>query len=377
MANVKYILTADDYGPSEFINQGVRKMVEQGRINCAQVLANFDKNNLLDRLVKLGESAEKAPNFSRCNVGAHLTLTSGPPLHGSENPASTWGPMVKNGQFEDYSNFYFWFVDDDRLDFRDAIRQEFQLQIDQLKWAVEEANKQLGTKRLNFNSVSNHHNIFTTKKELFDIYHKAAVDNGLSMRSPNAIPAKIARRYLKIGLRVKANKLRPVDVDDMMTMYRSFLENQYTGSKDVSFKTPKYIDIDYYRQLGSIANGKREKKRMMADLEDDLYSMIDRAQEQDKKIVEFVFHLANDEVAYDKSMNKKLVEGYKGIEPKYFNNRLMEISVLESIAPGTIIFNKATQGDWSKCKKRTFKANNKYQKVLKRNANSDLNKIPV
>lgn len=377
MAHVKYILTADDYGPSEFINQGVRKMVEQGRVNCTQVLANFDKDKLINRLVKLGEVTKKAPNFNQCSVGAHLTLTSGPPLHGSDNPGATWGPMVKNGQFEDFSNFYFWFVDDDRLDFRDTIEQEFQLQIEQLRTAVKEANKQLGKDLLNFNSVSNHHNIFTTKKELFDIYHKVAVNNGLSMRSPNAIPAKVARRYLKIGLRLKAHRLRPVDVDDMMTSYRSFLANQYTGEKDISFKTTKYVDIEYYRQLGSVVNGRMNKRGMMADLEDDLYSMIDRAQEHDKKTVEFVFHLATNDVNYDKAMNKKLVEGYRGIEPKYFNNRLMEINVLESLAPGTIIFSEAVQGDWSKCEIQTFKANKKYLKVLRRNANSDLNKIPV
>ena len=46
----KFILTADDYGPVEFINVGIRKLVREGKINSVQVFSNWG-----DHLAKLNK----------------------------------------------------------------------------------------------------------------------------------------------------------------------------------------------------------------------------------------------------------------------------------------------------------------------------------
>ena len=53
----EYIFTADDYGPIDFINDGICRGVQRGWINSVQVLVNVDDlSHLKSELVRLLQS---------------------------------------------------------------------------------------------------------------------------------------------------------------------------------------------------------------------------------------------------------------------------------------------------------------------------------
>ncbi|MFT5822129.1 MAG: hypothetical protein ACI8ZM_003385 [Crocinitomix sp.] len=55
----KFILSADDYGPIQYINRGVRKAVEHGVINSVQVIINYKESTLYNDLKLLNPVVPK------------------------------------------------------------------------------------------------------------------------------------------------------------------------------------------------------------------------------------------------------------------------------------------------------------------------------
>ncbi|HEY9663639.1 MAG TPA: ChbG/HpnK family deacetylase, partial [Allocoleopsis sp.] len=90
----QFIFNADDFGPVDFINEGVYYAVNLGVVNSVQVIVNGDTEQSLKGKLKKLESY--VPAGRTVDVGVHFTLTSGAPLHGDTeaDKLRLWKNMV-------------------------------------------------------------------------------------------------------------------------------------------------------------------------------------------------------------------------------------------------------------------------------------------
>ena len=66
-------LCADDYGISPGVNQGIRELIEQGRLNATSVMVVGPAIGR-DEIAKLEDAVTKNPH---CAIGLHTTLIEG------------------------------------------------------------------------------------------------------------------------------------------------------------------------------------------------------------------------------------------------------------------------------------------------------------
>jgi len=361
----KYILNADDYGPIDFINRGVNTLVEQGMINSVQALVNGDDTTKLKESLK--ELRNKIPEGKSLDIGCHLTLTSGRPMYkrndNDEEPvASTWSDMVRKIDdryyFKKFSKFYFKFADTEHNEkYTTAIKEEFKIQIDTLGGLIDEINQSDDPRKLVYSSVSNHHNIFTSNKTLFEIYVDSATYNNqkLAIRSPMVKPSKSSWLLNNIVLPFSNFSDKRKHRKMMREMNEAFCKQQYIGTSDLVIKTPSYIDITLYKGTGSVGIGNIFMSKIKGRIKK-LKEMLDRAIELDgeNEIVEFVFHLGQ---GTENLRSKNITNGYIGVSNKYFDNRQIEFQALaKAYQEGGFedVFNN--QISWNSCRDITYKA---------------------
>lgn len=70
--NRNVILTADDYGASDFIDKGIIRGIKEGCINTVSAMINFDRS--VDAIKKLKK------DYPDVAIGLHVSITAGKPL---------------------------------------------------------------------------------------------------------------------------------------------------------------------------------------------------------------------------------------------------------------------------------------------------------
>ena len=350
--NPKFILSADDYGPIDFINRGVRYAVKNGLINSVQVLANGDRVHLREAMQALNESV---PDGQSVDVGLHLTLTSGKPLFKAAGNSidSTWGKMLKKGSFKKFSKFYFGYRDK-----FNAIDGEFKAQLEQLQDAMN-----LGaTNKLKLTTLSHHHGIFAIDDVLFSEYYAAfGKANKLAIRNPKALPASSNNSFFGFVVPLLNLTDRKTDRKEMERMNDAFGRNEFAGKADLSLKTANYTEVSFYGSLGSLANINVMHEKRINKRVETFKEIIDRATkytpkpdlEPKDKIVEVVFHIGDHQQG--QGGFKQAVKNYKGVDHKYFEDRQHELHALERIGDAhKDIFGKQLVS-WEACEEVTFK----------------------
>lgn len=358
--NFKLIVNADDFGPIDFINEGIYASLAKGQLDSAQVLVNMDPGKLKTNLKRLHSFVPADRTF---DLGVHFTLTSGAPITGGTNKGNIWGEMIEvvdgETRFKDYSKFHFGYSD-----YLQVIEDEFITQRNTLIELVDEVNSEIGKSKLVVNSVSNHHNLFTIAPDLFEVYVKVAENNPskpLKIRSPKASPYKTIKNYYDIVLPLKNFSDSKSQRKLMDEMCFNFSNNKYTESKAITIESPAYIDIDFYKGLGSLGIGDLSKNKVQ-NREKKFKEMIKRASiykpnvdiEPSQAIVEFVFHLgARGGLPKDMPF-EDMIDGYQGVTHKYFDNRQTELLVLDSMSKvyGDLIKTKVS---WDECGKVTYR----------------------
>jgi len=319
---IKYIFSADDYGPIHFINDGVCSAVQKGFINSVQVLANIEEERLLAALQKLEEAV---PNGSCIDIGLHLTLTSGAPLYGFQGAKTkcTWGKSVdKNGNFKKYTHFNF------KYDIP-LIRKEFAAQ----KQLLVNCLNKLKSDKLKFTSVSHHHNMLVISPDLVKEYIAVAGDT-LAVRAPKMYPNS-RKWYYRILPLFNFSDSR-AQRKHMRKMYAAFLNNRFLGSPGLCIKSPSYVDTEFYRSLGSLFWIKPSQRRIRNRMRK-FDNMLNRAkayhvdaniESKESPLVEFAFHLG----AIGKGKARKAsTDNYPGINNKFFDDRQVEYLCLEQL----------------------------------------------
>lgn len=364
---VKYILTADDFGPVDFINKGIIEQVKTGTINSVHVLVNVDApNQLKTAMLQLREAI---PEGRLLDIGCHLTLTSGTPMYYQEATgksvaqkiALTWGKMVqKNGDtycFKDYRKFYFNFYKKRHKGrYIDAITKEFMRQIDALGELVSELNQSGEYPRFQYNSVSNHHNVFSAREELFELYVSSAKYQGrsLAIRAPKKMPKFKNSLFYNLNLSFFRFPINPVHRWKVYQLTRAFSQHRYTGDQKIEIQSPDYTDITFYKSLGSlsvrdVSNQRVTDRLRKLNLMDSRTRMIIKP----SMIVEFIFHLGLGEES--DILNEDVTQGYSGINRKFFDDRLVEYRALSQAKTSPslkTIFTRVIS--WSDCVWMTY-----------------------
>lgn len=348
--NPKFIFTADDYGPVQFINQGVLNQVKNGTINSVQVLSNFDEAKLKSSIRDLWHAV---PDGKILDVGVHVTITSGKPIYrGDSNPNSeketkkVWGGFVLNTVFQGprdfhfrkYTNFYYTgFVHLEKDIYKKSIRKEFNLQIARLKKVIDEVNIEKNANKLELTSITNHHNVIKLHRDLFEIYCEVANQNNLVSRSPKLMPDFARTTYFARLTRLKLNKTNKPLLRDARKLVKELADNQYTSS-NLEIKSPAYFDSRIFAVLGAKFKGKSNKAKAIKSRKRKIHNAINYAQRKyscncndNPFIVELLFHLGQFKENKPARINNLMLQGYRGINITYFNNRTHESQALDKM----------------------------------------------
>lgn len=302
------IITADDYGPHWFINQGILDAVDWNIITTVSVFSNrYDKGvNLetaLDALIaKIGDKP--------IGIGCHLTLTSGKPL----TAASTL--KDKSGHFRDITGFHFS-VDDKHLAQVDA---ELEAQIKRLDNYLTSKGKML-------DHVSCHHGIVG----LFGPYNDCLVAlmkrNGWNapVRNPFIISKdkryqKFKKSEMKLEGLVNALKLVPENKEYVQRLLNE-IKPVMMKLKGEQFRLqhipmPTYLFDNYYKQASA------------ARLQDIVNYFPYNGQ---YAYGELMVHLGAGDA--DQAMKLKM----NGINSDYFKDRIKELNILRTFIDGNNI----------------------------------------
>lgn len=287
----KLIITADDFGLVNHIDDAIIDLVADEVVSCVSCFGNIEVERLVTQFDKL--FAVK----NDIGIGIHLTITS----HQSCK-------QIETGFTEQINGTHF-FKKTKKLDFdalvtsKDALIEELQAQIDRLQVA-------LGERKIDH--ISCHHNVFYLDKRLFDIYLEVAHKNKLHIRSP--------RRCTLLSNFKPIKDLEPLIPDIAIEGIRALPFRYYgqaikaNGKKQVNEKLNKMellsIDSAHYFFINLYGNPEIEIVEMA-------YPLI-----QDEEICEQIMHLSIG------NQNNEPVPN--GINEKYFPGRRLEYELLKS-----------------------------------------------
>lgn len=171
------ILTADDYGCSDFIDAGVHEALDLQKINSvAAFVTHADSRaritNLVNRKKKFLAANNPAGKFG---IGLHFSITSGKPITGKSSLTFVSSDAEKASYFKEAAGYDFLLTEPD------DIRRELRAQLDEIRDILKDEP---------VDHLSHHHGYIYLEPGLFDVYTDELKmynrKNGLdiAMRSP-------------------------------------------------------------------------------------------------------------------------------------------------------------------------------------------------
>ena len=297
------ILTADDFGVCDFIDEGIKQALEQGKINAVSAMVTHDDSR--DRLKRLLEwRGEKNLDFQ---VGLHVSITSGKPL--------TTANGMKDGAYFKLVNTHSYKEIDPHVLF-----DEVETQYNYLQHTLDEYG-------LKTDHMTNHHGVLYFFDDLFAAYRKVAVRHGLPVRSPipwSATDLKTYKPWWRLILPIKIegaktglsvfvdnlvnNELKDKELRDMLKSQKKeiFTRKAYHLSQEQILFPYCFCDTIY---------GQPSAKNFDTLLEEVA------AKETSS---EWMFHLGDTE----KNHKDFIQSAPHGINPKYFKIRSRETQEL-------------------------------------------------
>lgn len=296
----KLILTADDYGACDFIDNGIIKAIKAGKINSVACFAvpfgpvdEFDAR--MDMLLEL----QKDYDFG---IGLHFSLTAGRPLVNKLNSLSTRDKNDGLLYFRSVYNYSFGATKTTDM------RKELQAQIDRM------AKKLGGLNRID--SVSMHDGIVYLENDLFRQYANVlAMNKYLPVRSPviwrkAGLPhrnwdEKPLNPLIRQGIWLRQlNKLRDsLNHEKRLAIIRELKLRSTTCLVDELYGQPYELNL----------------KELLDCFDYETFS------------AEFMFHLGDPDTRAQMGFSKALahkMEAPWGIDPDYFAGRELELDML-------------------------------------------------
>ncbi len=293
----RIILTADDYGVNDFIDNGILDAIEQGKINSVATMVTHPLN-LPQRIDKL----KKACLGKEIGIGLHTSITSGSSLLGTKSSLVT------------KKNEHGW-------QFKSAKKYRFKnVQLVELKQELlaqlEKMDELLG--EIKIDSVSNHHGYTYIDMDFFQVYIEAIAE--YSAKNPKynmPIPIRSPMSWLK-------SKVAVYDADGKFS-----LPHVRRGLKLGNLKKIFELSMATLEQREQLAA--KLNIRFPTLLADTIYGQPNKENiefllmqfENWNMTSEFMFHLG-------KGIVKDQPE-YHGINPDYYKSRVKELNALSDL----------------------------------------------
>jgi predicted glycoside hydrolase/deacetylase ChbG (UPF0249 family) len=306
------ILTADDYGACKFIDDGIKRALDAGKLNTVTVFVTHPGSRAsIQQLIEFRRVLQaKGRSF---NIGLHFSLTSGSPLAGGVATLATGGEN-ETRFFREAKHYPFESINLDEME-RELISQ------------LNRLSAILGDEPIDH--VTNHHGVVYLDTQMFERY----------VLTIKKYASRDALKYPK-GIPIRSP----------MSWQRT--DNAFLDC-DKSFKTPvvrQGLSLGYWKRFREVtedAIARREKIARDAAvkfpdcLADTIYgqpypqNVIFLLQQYKNREFnsEFMFHLGYDERAESQSVGSFLssIEVPHGIDRNYFPNRFSELDVLLSL----------------------------------------------
>jgi predicted glycoside hydrolase/deacetylase ChbG (UPF0249 family) len=278
------IVTADDYGSSLNVNQGIEYAVRHGAITSLSVLGNATES--LDDLARL------SLEHPEIGIGVHLNLTTGKPVEGLAEVSTL---VDRDGQFVSVPEFL------SRVKRIDPVELERELtaQVD----AVVNAG-------ISIDHLSDHNGLLSIYPPFFDVMVKLAVRYDAALRSPVVASVKHPRVFPRAvtkkrstQMAVRAATLNLFGALGLLRYTSSAAFEQKTRELDrVGIRHPEVL-IDYLYGTPTIENA----LHILSNLEE--------------RTSEIIVHLGSTE---------RSPSYPNGLDTGYFENRERELMLLTS-----------------------------------------------
>jgi predicted glycoside hydrolase/deacetylase ChbG (UPF0249 family) len=167
------IITADDYGASENIDEGIEFALSRGTITTVSALTNLPASH--------GALRELADRFPQVGIGVHFNLTTGAPVL---DPRSVPSLVDAKGNFLPVEVLL------------SRIRGVSLLELEQELRAQIRVLEELGIRP---DHLSDHNGIFSLYPPFFDVFTRLAREYGLPVRSPLTASLKYPRLFPDAG----------------------------------------------------------------------------------------------------------------------------------------------------------------------------------
>ncbi len=336
----KIILTADDFGVVPSINEGITELVQKGLVNSVQVFTNY-KHSLQNtkKLIK------DAPT-SQFELGVHLTITSGAPL---TDKKSLKPILDKKGNFSTF----------DELGSGanpTALYHELKEQINVLRNDAELAPK--------LTHLTCHHDSLWFYPNYTKQLIKLSNEFNLPFRNPKSYPPKRDKMYYTVVVPIlQFIKLGWSDAKLIKETYHLRKEG-YFPNEDLVYKAPHYMDSRHYGPIPGTTIHPVEKADWILEKQRKLQMMLQKAMvsggPKTEELIEFMFHVRKGAIGGGHHEYKKEIEetGYGGINPKYFDSRVLEFETIrlnETLLKSLLKNNKLALGSWNECGQQTLR----------------------
>ncbi len=294
MASKKVIITADDFGYHNHIDDAIIHCASKKVLSNVACFANGEQTYLANKIHQLIEANNEI------GIGVHLTISSYKPLIQVLTPFSE----------EKENNFYF--KNSNELNFKKItahkiqIKSELQLQIDVLNQLLASFDKKV-------DNLSVHHNIFYFDKELFKIFIEIANENNLPIRCPK-------RCTLLVQFK---------EIQDFEPFFPEI------GKEGFSILPLKYYSKALYANL-KIGVKNRLELMNQSNINSTDYFMVNLYGNQKIEIAEAFYknladHETGEQIMHLSNKGQFSEEkAYNGINEKYFEGRLKEFQLLNN-----------------------------------------------
>ncbi len=290
------ILTADDFGPSRSINEGIYQGIEAGIVSAVSAFVTFGEENH-HNIIQLKEYIDTIDTHP-VGIGLHFTITAGSPVNGNRYRTLT----IANGNFSLF-DFFRWNVS------LEEFEQELDAQLSKL------AELLGGIEYIDH--INCHQGICFLKKEFWEIL----LSKGLPVRSPIKFSYQhtwyddkwpltpINRIAIARALR------RPATLKNFRQKKRYLIKNsknymrkkRFNYAKDLGIQIPDSCLFSYYKQANTRT----------------LINVVEQLEKGDEpnETVEIMLHLCSDNFPSD-------INDFWGVDPKSILGRKKELDCL-------------------------------------------------
>ena len=346
MTNSKIILTADDYGVDDSIDNGIIQLVKYRIIHSVEVLANNGEKGAesIRRTEKLLDQAQgENPELE---LGVHLTITSGKPVSNANLSEILFdGHFISAKSTNSSAN-------------PTAIYTELKAQIEILK-----INDRIWSK---VTHLTNHHDALWFYPDYTEVYIRVAQEYGLPIRNPRVLPAWSALLYYKyFGPRSASQE----DLEKSQKAY-DLRKSGHFEARELEYRSTHYLDSSHYSLWRTIIDANPYKTDEFIEHRQqklrEVFRNIRKTHDElgVPQIVEVLLHVREGGVnksavklpkhKRNQAFDKFDLEHYNGISTAYFDGRSVEYHALlwentDGRLARLYTDNQIEKGRWEEC----------------------------